>query len=98
MARLATTSTVSLARGHKWSRGGDMTIHAQGYRMQEINPESDLYKSGARFAYIIPDGLWMHMQKSENGAYITNNAGIEFENHVNTFYDHAKKIPQKLRG
>lgn len=79
-------------------------VESKGYKTQVANPESDLYKNGARFIYILPDELWMETRKTE----IKTPTGTEpitkvftkikpdLVSHVKTFYDTARESAEKV--
>ncbi len=79
-----------------------LSLQRNGYKLQEANAQSDLYKDGARFCYVLPDAIWMSEKKTEAKksqeptTHVFTKINPELTKHVTTFYDHARESAEKL--
>ncbi|MBI4142160.1 hypothetical protein HY484_04500 [Candidatus Woesearchaeota archaeon] len=75
-------------------------LQQKGYQLQETNPENELYKKGTRFAYQIPEHLWMDLRVTaqrgkEPTTQVFTKINPELIKHVGQFYKDAREAAKE---
>ncbi|MBI4140500.1 hypothetical protein HY485_01540 [Candidatus Woesearchaeota archaeon] len=74
----------------------------QGYNLRETNPTSEYHKEGKRFAYTVPEQLWMDLRtttqpgKEPITQVFSKKPTVELINHVGAFYKKAREAATQL--